>query len=70
MDSGVFGDAIVRQRMTVYQLFTGKDEPLLVGRHLLLHLDGQPQIFHRRMGSHLGKKVLLGTVRITNDKVY
>lgn len=55
VDSGVFGDFIVRQRTTVFQLFTGKEEPLLVGRHLFLRLDGQLQILHRPMGSYLGK---------------
>ena len=62
MESGVFSDAIVRQQMAVYQLLALRDEPVIIGRHLSWRLDSH--------GAYLGKRVLLGIVRITNDKVY
>merc|ERR1719317_89563 len=39
MECALFLDIIVRQSATIFQLFTGKDQPLLIWRNSLLVLD-------------------------------
>jgi hypothetical protein len=65
VEGRVFNDSIIRQGMAVFQPFTLKDEPLIIGRVFYLRQDDQLQIFYRCMRPYLGECVILERVRIT-----